>query len=153
MPKFDFTNADEKGGDFTPLPKGNYPFEIESIDDERETSENAQKFPNAPMTSIQFTCLDSEYENRRVWLNLIFPEGDDEDAKKQRARSAGRVKKLCRASGAWEEDELESDDFELDWDDLDGAKFTLKLTEQKGGSGNNIVDILPFDDADEDELP
>lgn len=153
MPSFDFTTAEE-GGNFEALPKGDYPFEITEIDPERETSDAAKKYPLAPMTSITFSCLDPNYEGRKVWLNLIFPEGDNEDAKKQRARSAGQVKTLCRASGAWSDEDLDSATFELDWDDLIESKYTLKLVPQKNGDGNNIRRILPFDTAvDEDELP
>lgn len=158
MPKFDFTKADESTG-FEALPKGDYKCEIESIDPDAETSDEAKKFPNAPMTKIVFSVLDEDHENRKLFLNLIFPKGKKEEAAKQRARSAGRVKQLCRASGAWSEEDLESEEFELDWDDLDGAKFTLKVVEQRKGDGNNIVAIKPYDDTDdvddedEEEIP
>jgi hypothetical protein len=149
-PTFDFTKADEKGGDFTAMPKGNYKAEIAEIDDERRTSENARVFVDAPMTTIKFDILEEGYDNRSVWLNLIFPE-EGKDYEKQVARSAGKVKQLCRASGNWDDEAIEAADFNLDWDDLLGAKFTLKLTVQKGGDGNNIAAILPYDDTDDDE--
>ena len=155
MPKFNLAEADENvGGDFEALPKGNYNAEITEVDDERETSDEAKSFPNAPMTSITFGILDEPYENRNVWLNLIFPtEGDEAKVNKQNQRSVGLVKKLLRATGLYDEDELNSPEFEFDWQDIVSAKVQLKLKPQKSGDGNNIVDMMPVDDIDEDDLP
>jgi hypothetical protein len=100
---FDPTKAAEDagtGGDFSPIPDGEYELEILSwemkpIDNDRATGQRL---------SIQLAVRGSQYENRRIFDSFCTiykpkPGGDAEKAAKTQQIGRGRFGSLCVAAG------------------------------------------------------
>jgi hypothetical protein len=81
MPKVDFDKYDE-AGDFTPIPDGRYPAELDRIQDDRTTGAGDE------MWGLRFVILQAPHQGRFVFDNLVFSEG-----------AMGRVKLICSRLG------------------------------------------------------
>lgn len=126
--RIDFTDTDEST--FEPLPPGEYRLQISNMT-ETETSENS-KNPGEPMIKVELTVSDGQYENRKLFDNLLptIPS------------IKGRVMNFLNALGEDTEGELE-----VDWDDYVGEEVIARVATKKATAeydeGNRVTKYKP----------
>jgi Protein of unknown function (DUF669) len=149
---FDMSTADESAANETydPLPKGKYLAEITDCE-ERETGEDAPKFPEVPMIWFEFTVRKDGYDGRKAWTNIVIPDGDDDKSKEARRKALGRFKALLRATGVYSDKQLDSKKFDFNPDDVIDSKVTIDLRVDKKRDQNRVVRVLSASASDDDE--
>jgi hypothetical protein len=126
-----------KANDFDALPTGKY--HVKLTDWDQTETQNAGKLPaGTPGINAEFTVQDGPNENRRLWNNFWIAES-----------TLGFLKSFLKASGQFTEDELNSEEFSFDWDDLVGVDLVVKVGVRKynGEDRNNINGYLPYDES------
>jgi len=133
----DFTDVEGAGG-FTPLPNGRYLLQV--TDWELTETKNAGKLPaGTPGIKWEFTVIDGEYENRKLWTNHWIA-----------ATSLPFLKGFLAATGVYTEEELSGNlgslasigERVLEAD----AQVCAKVGRQKGNDDyNDIKAFMPAD--------
>ncbi len=139
-------NLADVGEGFEPLPAGTYAVRIDD-GELRDSGENA-KHPGSQYVNWDLIVTQGDYEGRHVFANTIVSHGececnDEETFNKGMFQIAG----LLKASGRYDEEQLASDDFELDIDDLVGSEFAALLSVRKSeefGDSNNVKRFRPI---------
>jgi hypothetical protein len=115
MIKLDFSEV--QGGDFEPIPEGDYLVEIEEVKEKESNSGNQ-------MLQMKFNVVEGEYEGRKIFDNYVLTQ-----------KALWKLKNLFVA--------LEKDVSgiaEFDPKDLEGMKFlaTVTIEEYQGNENNRI---------------
>jgi hypothetical protein len=117
--KLNFAETEDPRNDgFELLPNGKYHCQITGA----EMSETkGGKAPGTPMVLMEYTIVTGKYENRRVWDNLVLNDA-----------SLWKTKALLYALG-WTEEEIKSEDFDFDVDELElnGMELDVRIGRQK----------------------
>lgn len=144
--RINLTDIDDRA--FEALPAGRYVIKV--TDYEMREVKNDGKVPKGtPMINWEFTVQsardgDTQYANRKVWMNTVIHE-----------RSLFNLKGLLRASGAYTAEQLEGElDFEPD--EVLGAEVmgVVVQREYPPGSGemtNDLRRVLAIGDSDREE--
>lgn len=124
---------------FDPLPNGRYHVKITDYE-YREAGPEA-KNPGSPYINWELTVQAEPYDGRRLWLNTsLLPQ------------ALFGIKGLLIATGLYTEEQLNSDEFDLDPDEVLGAdvKAVVVKTTYQGEPTNNVKRIRPLSEEDED---
>lgn len=114
-------------GDFPEIPNGKY----EVILDEMELKPTKKK--GDPMLAVQFTILEGEYKNQKIFYNQVILMGDEND--KYRVHTANEFLRSLESSkeisfeGVEEYEALINDVY----DEVADGEFLLEITENKNG--------------------
>lgn len=106
-------------GDFEPVPNGWYLVEV-TDGVVREAGKEA-KHPGSNYISWEFTIREEDYDGRKVWDNHTLIEG-----------KTGKLKGMLRAADF---EDLDSDDFTFDLEDVIGQEFYAKIGQEKQKQG------------------
>lgn len=141
--KLNLSSATE-GGDFDPLPADTYPARVFAAE-MRETKGGGKLPAGTPMINVQFQITGDKYNNRRVFRSFaIAPDGYENKDKMD-----GILYSFLKALG-YESEELKSDDFELDLDDLSGRECSVVVgqREYEGTIQNEVRAVRPAKEGD-----
>lgn len=107
--------SDVDGDGFEALPSGTYHVKI--TDGElREAGENA-KNPGSQYINWEFTVQSGDLANRKLWTNSsLLPQ------------ALFRLKQMFKATGHWDDEDLNADDFNFDIDDAIGLDLKVVVT-------------------------
>lgn len=156
-------------GGFEPVPSGKYPLNVVS-GEIRES--NSDKHVGAEYIAWGFTIAGGDFEDRWVWDNTIIRHdwvdedgneagcqcGDEENIAKFN-KGLFKIVELLKATGKWTDEELDSEDFELDISEVEGSQVAAILGIRKSdeyGDQNTIRKYKPIGSmelADSSMLP
>lgn len=127
--------------EFSDVPAGEYHIVVSDYEI-RKTSEDS-KHPENEYWNLELTIQDGEYENRKLWTNVMLPPYIPYD-----------LYNILRACG-WSEAELKSDEMEIDVeDDILGKEFIVRWGKQKNSDYMEVKRYKSLDDgADNNLLP
>jgi len=131
MPNLNFANTMDLGED---LPAGDYHVKVTNVE-ERETGENA-KHPDNPFWNIELTVQSGDFDGRKLWTNAMLPPGYEPIT----------LKNLLAATSDQHEVDLESEDAELEAEDLLG----LEAVAVQGKNRNGELNVKRFKEYDPD---
>lgn len=123
-------NLSAADAQFDALPAGKYLAKVTG--GELNTSESdTAKHPGSEYINWEFTIQTGEFEDRKLWSNTTVSHGDcDCNDEEKFNKSLGNLVSLLKATGVASDDDLESEDFELDIDDLIGKDVVLVVTQR-----------------------
>lgn len=116
--KLNFADTEDPRNDgFELLPNGKYHCQITGAE---MTETSGGKAPGTPMVKMEYTIITGKFENRRVWDNLVLNN-----------ESLWKTKSLLYACG-WTEEEVKSEDFDFDVDELElvGRELDVRVGRQ-----------------------
>ena len=116
MINLDFSNV--TGGNFEPIPAGDYVLEIENIEEQVSKAGNN-------MLNITFNVAEGEYAGRKIFEFYVLTE-----------KALWKMKDLLIALGIDTEGQVD-----IDIDDLEGEMFigNVEIQEQKGYEPSNKI--------------
>ena len=119
-------SADLKG--FEAVPAGTYDAIVYDVNmDETKGSDGAKLPAGVPVLNVQFKIDGGDYDNRRVFRRFIIaPEKVGGKKYEHKAMMDGMIAKFFLALG-YEEDEVLSDSFEPDLEDLKGKECRIQV--------------------------
>ncbi len=140
-------NLADAGEGFEPLPRGTYALRID--DGELGTAESEEaKHPGSQYVNWDMIVTQGDNEGRHVFANTIVSHGECEcDDEETFNKGLFAIAGLLRASGRYSDEELDSDEFELDIDDLIGSEVAAVLGIRKSevyGDSNNVKRFKPI---------
>lgn len=128
--------SDVETNNFDPLPKGKY--HVKPTDYElKEAGENA-KNPGSQYFNWTLTVQDGQYAGRKVFTNTsLLPT------------ALFSLKGMCEATGKWTKEQLDSDDFDFEPDEIIGSSIyaVVEVTTYNGDKVNNIKGFRKYDGA------
>lgn len=125
--KVNLSGADSE---FEALPSGKYLVKV--TDGEiRESGPNANH-PGSQYINWEFTIQSGDYEGRKVWTNTVVSHGACDCSEEDKFNKAlSNLVSLLKSSGVASEDDLASDDFDLDIDDVVGSDLVVTVTQRE----------------------
>lgn len=112
---FSQEEASSEARSFDPIPSGNYNARITDIE-LRECGPNS-KNPGKPYWAVEFTIQDGDFENRKVWTNVMLFDG-----------ALYTVAQILKATG--HEDALKTGNLP-DAEDLISSEVTIVVKKQR----------------------
>lgn len=142
-----------ESGSFDPIPAGKYPLNV--FDGElRESGDNA-KHPGAQYIAWEFIVASGEFEDRHLWDNTIFSHDGcdcgDSAAIEKFEKGFFKLKGLLAATQKWSAEELDSDEFTFDIEDVIGSSVLAGVTRRNDpeyGESNVIKSYKVLDPAE-----
>ena len=127
---------------FEVIPSGRYQA-IVTDGDIRESGPQA-KHPGAEYIGWEFTIQAGDQEGRKQWTNTPIGHGTC-DCDEWKEGSLFGLNNLLAATGIWTKDELDSDTFDFEIDEVIGAAVTISVVKEKyeGDDVNNIKRVRP----------
>jgi hypothetical protein len=122
-------------------------------DGEIRTSGPQAKHTGSEYINWEFTISAGENEGRKQWTNTPFDHGEcDCDDWKDGALFG--LNNLLAATEKWSKEELDSDEFDFEIDDVIGSAVTISVIKEKyeGDDTNNVKKVTrPRTDEDDSE--
>jgi hypothetical protein len=140
--------SEVEGSSFDAIPSGRYPLNV--FDGEIRTSESERaKHPGSQYIAWEFTVDAGDFEGRHLWENTLLDHadctcGDEEKFNK----GLFKLKQLFSATGKWTDEQLDSDEFSFEIDDVLGSKINgqvRRTNSEEYGEGNSISKFLRQD--------
>ncbi len=122
---------------FDVIPSGRYQAKV--TDGEiRESGPNA-KHPGAEYINWEFTIQEGDQEGRKQWTNTPFSHGSH-DCSEWTANALIGLRNLLAATEVWSAEEMASDTFDFEIDDVLGADVTIivVVSDYQGEEVNNV---------------
>ncbi len=121
-------------------------------DGEIRSSGPSAKHPSAEYINWEFTIQEGENEGRKQWTNTPIGHGEC-DCDEWKSGALFGLNNLLTATGNWTKEELDSDEFDFEIDDVIGSAVTIVVVKEKyeGDDVNNVKRVRPAyagDDAD-----
>jgi hypothetical protein len=140
--EYDFNSSDlqDVDSDFKPLPKGNYLIEIDVCDRVDTKTLNDQGNPKGENLHLQFTVLEGEGKNRRVYANHLIRHENPTATEMGR----NKIAELGKAVG------LESFNIESTFQFLNKVlRVDLEVKAASNGypAGNEVVRYMAYQDV------
>ena len=124
MFKHNYTGVSESGGNFTPMPEGNYNLTITDV------KESVTKNKD-PMVNVTFEVSGGEYDGRKIWHNVCFLPKD--------TKGAGMSKHFLKAIDQPFEGEVDVDP--QAWKGA-AVKAHVIITQYNNKDRNEIAEII-----------
>ncbi len=141
-------NLAEAGEGFEPVPAGTYAITIDSGELRVTSSEGDAKHPGSDYANWDFIVTQGDYEGRHIFANTTVAHGDCDCGDEEKFnKSLFGIAGLLKASGRYTEEQLASDDFELEIDDLVGSELAILVGIRKSeeyGDQNNVKRYRPL---------
>ena len=130
-------------GAFDVIPSGRYQAKLS--DGEIRESKSSAKHPGAEYISWEFTVLDGEFEGRKLWQITSLSHGTC-DCSDWKDSSLFGLKAILSASQIWTTEELASEEFDFEINDIIGTDFTLivAIRQYQGEDQNDVKRVKPF---------
>lgn len=149
-------DADLKGSDFEAIPSGNYHCSVYDVTmKETKGGQDAALPKGTPMVNVQFKVEGGDYNNRRLFRQLIIApakvNGKPYEHKKTMDRILGQFFKCIGFS----EEEITSGNFDPDLEDLKGRELLVvvgqkpKYNGAEGEMDNVVKGFKPLSAASE----
>lgn len=145
-------NLSETEG-FDPIPAGRYPLNV--FDGELRTSGENAKHPGSEYIAWDFTVAAGDNEGRHIWTNTVTDHGDcdcgDAEAIARFEKGKFMLMDLLKATGKWSEEELRSEDFDFEIEDVVGSTVSAAVGVRKSeeyGDQNTIKKIKALSEAE-----
>ena len=142
--------SDVEGDAFEPIPAGRYPLRVFDGEIRTSESENA-KHPGSEYIAWEFLVENGEHEGRHLWANTTWSHGDcDCGNEEQFNKSLFSLKNLLAATGNWTPEELDSDEFTFEIDDVIGSLVMATVTVRRSdqwGDGNDVKRFKQLDES------
>lgn len=119
--------SDTESNSFSPIPKGKYHVKVTDYE-VKEAGENA-KNPGSQYINWECVVQDGAQEGRKLFTNTsLLPH------------ALFALKGLLEATGKWSQEQLDSEDFDLEPDEVIGCDLiaVVELTKYNGDDVNNI---------------
>jgi len=152
-------NLSEVEGDaFDPIPAGWYPLNV--IDGEIREGGPDAKHPGAEYIAWEFTVATGDSEGRHLWDNTVWRHDDgegggcqcgNEDNILKYNKGLFKLKNLLAATGRWTKEELDSDEFGFEIDEVLGSLVRARVTrrsDEEYGDSNVIKSYKVLDSAE-----
>jgi hypothetical protein len=109
--------ADIQQKDFSPVPAGKYSLRFTDYE-MKEVGENAKpENVGEPIANCEFTIIaPQEFEGKKVWSNFMFTP-----------KTLWRLQQFLASTGQYSDDELSSDDFDFELQDLIGSEVVASI--------------------------
>ncbi len=132
----------ETDAGFEPIPSGRY--QVIVTDGEIRTSGPNAKHPGSEYINWEFVIQEGEYEDRKQWTNTPIGHGTCECSDWKAGAYFG-LNALLAATGKWTTEELDSDKFDFDIDDVLGSEVSISVAIEKyqGEDVNNVKRVKP----------
>lgn len=127
MVRVNLSGADS---DFEALPSGKYLVKV--TDGELKESGPNAKHPGSEYINWEFTIQQGDFEDRKVWSNTVVSHGDCDCGEEDKFNKAlSNIAQLLKVTGVASDDDLESEDFELEIDDVIGTDLVVTVTQRE----------------------
>ncbi len=141
-------NLADAGEGFEPVPGGPYAVMIDAGELRETSSDGDAKHPGSQYVNWDFIVSQGDKEGRHIFSNTTVSHhdcecGDEETFNKSLFGIAG----LLKATERYSEEQLASDDFELEVDDLIGSELVLQVSIKKSdqyGDQNQVKRYRPL---------
>jgi hypothetical protein len=122
---------------FDVIPAGNYL--VGATNGEVRTSGENAKHVGAEYIAWELTIQEGDYEGRKQWFNTPISHGSCE-CDNWTSNSFIGIKSLLTATGMYTKEQLESDDFDFEIDDILGSIFiaVVVIGKYQGEDSNNV---------------
>lgn len=141
-------NLEEAGEGFEPVPAGLYAVTIDSGEIRETSSDGEAKHPGSDYANWDFIVTQGDYEGRHIFANTTVAHGDCECGDEETFnKSLFGIAGLLKASERYSEEQLASNEFELETDELVGAEFAILVGIRKSeqyGDQNNVKRYRPL---------
>lgn len=129
-------------GSFDVLPAGRYLSKL--TDAEVRTAGPNAKHEGSEYINWEFTVIDGEFEDRKLWNNTPWSHGSC-DCGDWKSGSLFGLKAILKSSGIWDDEELDSPEFDFEMNDVIGADFTLVVgvRQYQGDDQNDVKKVKP----------
>ena len=135
-------NLSDVQGSFDVIPAGRYQARI--VEGEIRTSGDTAKHPGSEYINWEYEITEGDFADRKLWGNSVFSHGSC-SCKNWKAGSLFTLKDILGATGNWTDEELNSDEFDWEFEEVIGADVTLTviIKPYQGEDQNEIKKIKP----------
>ncbi len=141
-------NLADAGEGFDPVPGGTYATTIDSGELRVTSSEGEAKHPGSEYVNWDFIVTQGDFEGRHIFTNTTVSHGDCDCGDEETFnKSLFGIAGLLKATERYSEDQLASDDFELEVDDVIGSDLALLVGISKSeeyGDQNTVKRYRPI---------
>lgn len=141
-------NLEEAGEGFEPVPAGTYAITIDSGELRDTNPDGEAKHPGSQYVNWDFIVTQGDSEGRHIFANTTVSHGECECGDEETFnKSLFAIAGLLKATERYSEEELASDDFELEVDDLIGSELAVLVNVRKSeeyGDQNNVKRYRPI---------
>jgi hypothetical protein len=134
--------ADLSGSDFEAIPSGTYHCAVQDVQmKETKGGENAKLPKGTPMINLQFRVMGGEYDNRRVFRQLIIAPEKVGNKKYEHKAVMDRILGQFFKSLGYSEDEITSEGFDPEPEDIIGRELLVVVSQkQKYNAPEGVMD-------------
>lgn len=133
-------------GSFDVIPAARYQAKLTDAE-VREAGPNA-KHEGSEYINWEFTVSEGDHEGRKLWNNTPWSHGSC-DCNDWKSGSLFGLKAILKSSGIWTDEELDSDEFDFEINDVIGSDFTLVvgIKQYQGDDQNEVKKVKPAGDV------